>query len=78
MPQITIYLDEQSSHLISSAAKQAGVSLSSWARDKLVQAAGAPAWPDGYASLLGSLQDDTFHIPEDRPPEKIPAAILPK
>jgi len=65
MAQLTIYLDANSSGLIEAAAKREALSLSRWAREKLVLAAGSPAWPKGYASVLGSISDDTFRVPDE-------------
>ena len=65
MAQLTIYLDPKSGRLIARAAKREALSLSRWAREKLVLAAGAPAWPEGYASVLGSISDASFHAPAD-------------
>jgi hypothetical protein len=66
MPQLTIYLDAKAERLIARAAKRDAVSLSRWAREKLLLAAGAPSWPSGYRSVLGSIDDETFTSPEDR------------
>lgn len=63
MPQLTIYLDAKSGRLIERAARQESLSLSRWAREKLVLAAGAPTWPAGYAEVLGSLSDPSFQAP---------------
>lgn len=65
MAQLTIYLDAKSGRLIERAAKREALSLSRWAREKLVLAAGAPAWPRGYASVLGSISDTSFQAPAD-------------
>jgi len=65
MAQLNIYIDAKSSRLIESAAKRESLSLSRWAREKLVLAAGAPAWPDGYRSVLGSISDDSFAAPPE-------------
>ena len=63
--QLTIYLDAKSGHLIERAAKKESLSLSRWAREKLVLAAGSPSWPEGYASVLGSISDASFRAPGD-------------
>jgi hypothetical protein len=65
MPQITIYLDTGSSLLIEQAAKRASLSLSRWARQKLLLAAGSPSWPEDYSSVLGSISDPTFQAPRE-------------
>jgi hypothetical protein len=70
MAQLTIYLDEKSGQLIEKAARRESVSLSRWAREKLLLAAGAPAWPASYSELLGSLDDASFVPPPEMPPGK--------
>jgi len=65
MPQLTIYLDAKAGRLIERAAKLEDLSLSRWAREKLVLAAGAPDWPEGYGSVLGSIADASFRIPAE-------------
>lgn len=65
MPQLTIYLDKEAEKRISRAARRESMSLSRWAREKLVLAAGAPAWPKGYEQLLGKLDDPTFTTPPE-------------
>ncbi|MBE2202999.1 MAG: toxin-antitoxin system, antitoxin component [Chthoniobacterales bacterium] len=66
MAQLTIYLDAKSEGLIERAAKREALSLSRWAREKLILAAGAPTWPEGYASVLGSISDESFQAPPRR------------
>ncbi|MEI6322423.1 MAG: toxin-antitoxin system, antitoxin component [bacterium] len=68
MPQLTIYLDAKAGRLIERAAKLEDLSLSRWAREKLVLAAGAPDWPTGYDSVLGSIRDPSFMIPSEADP----------
>jgi len=72
MAQLTIYLDEESGRLIEKAARRESVSLSRWAREKLLHAAGAPAWPENYAELLGSIDDTTFVPPPESAPDAPP------
>ncbi|MFZ4484471.1 MAG: toxin-antitoxin system, antitoxin component [Chthoniobacterales bacterium] len=65
MPQLNIYLDAESERLIESAAKRESSSLSRWAREKLLAAAGSPAWPEHYASVVGSISDPSFAPPAE-------------
>lgn len=65
MPHLNIYVDESAEKLIAKAAKRESLSLSRWAREKLLAAAGAPEWPAGYSKLLGSIEDDSFVAPAD-------------
>ena len=65
MPQLTIYLNHETEHAITRAAKRNAMSLSRWSREALLLAAGAPTWPNGYAKLLGSVADETFKVPSE-------------
>ena len=65
MPHLNIYVDEPAGRLIARAAKRDSLSLSRWAREKLLAAAGAPEWPAGYRELLGSIDDDSFVVPAE-------------
>jgi hypothetical protein len=65
MPQLNIYLDAESERLIESAAKRDSRSLSRWAREKLLLAAGSPVWPEHYASVVGSINDPSFVPPAE-------------
>ena len=65
MPQLNIYLDEQTQAKARQAAKRAGCSLSSWARQQLSAAADTgKIWPEGYFDLYGSVDDAEFNAPE--------------
>lgn len=65
MPHLNIYVDEPAGRLIARAAKRESLSLSRWAREKLLAAAGAPDWPAGYRAVLGSIKDEEFSAPPD-------------
>jgi len=65
MPHLNIYVDEPSAKVIARAAKRESLSLSRWARGKLLAAAGAPEWPTDYREVLGSIDDDTFVAPTE-------------
>lgn len=65
MPHLNIYVDEPSAKVIAKAAKRESLSLSRWARGKLLAAAGAPEWPPGYSEIIGSIDDDTFLAPAE-------------
>jgi hypothetical protein len=70
MPQLTIYLDERSEQLIDRAAKHQSLSLSRWAREKLLLAAGSASWPQDYAQVLGSVSDPSFLAPPEPSAER--------
>ena len=65
MAQLTIYLDAEAEKLIERAAKREAVSLSRWAREKLVRAAGGATWPEGYEAIIGSITDPSFRAPDE-------------
>ena len=65
MPHLNIYVDEPSARVIAKAAKRESLSLSRWARGKLLAAAGAPEWPTDYRAVLGSIDDETFVAPAE-------------
>ncbi|MFM8658080.1 MAG: hypothetical protein ACKOD5_13265 [Chthoniobacterales bacterium] len=65
MPHLNIYVDEPSARVIAKAARREALSLSRWARGKLLAAAGAPEWPKDYGSVLGSIDDERFVAPAE-------------
>ena len=65
MPHLNIYVDEPSAKVIAKAAKREALSLSRWARGKLLAAAGAPEWPADYSAVLGSIHDEKFVAPAE-------------
>jgi len=66
MPQLNIYLDKESEKAVRAAARKQSLSLSKWAGRELLRAASkGKQWPEDYSTLLGSIQDETFSIPED-------------
>lgn len=65
MPHLNIYVDEPSAKVIAKAAKREALSLSRWARGKLLAAAGAPEWPADYSEVLGSIHDEDFVAPAE-------------
>lgn len=63
MAQVTIYLNDEIAHRVESAAKEAGVSTSSWVRARLEQSL-SQQWPEGYFNLFGCLADSDLERPE--------------
>jgi hypothetical protein len=64
MAQLTIYLDEKTLRKVRNAAKLGQLSVSQWARKKLISAI-EKDWPEDYFSVFGSLKDTDI----DRPPQ---------
>jgi len=61
MPQLCLYVDEDTLGKIKSAARVEGKSISKWVVSKLKETV-EKSWPDGYANLFGAITDDTFRI----------------
>lgn len=70
MAQLSLYMDEMAMESLRADAAQAGMSISSYAREVLETRHDAGrAWPDGYwESVYGSLTDPTFVVPEELDP----------
>lgn len=66
MASLTIYLDEETLKAVEKAAKEAGSSVSSWARNHLSEAAKpVKGWPDGYFEQIDSFDDSTIEEPQE-------------
>jgi hypothetical protein len=70
MPQLSLYIDDDTMEMLRDGAKAEGVSLSRYAADAIVErhsgAARRDEWPAGYwESVYGCLDDPTFVAPED-------------
>ena len=63
MPQLAIYLDEETSRLLDEASGREGTSRSAWVR-QAVQAKLRNRLPESFFAVLGSWEDD-------RDPEEI-------
>lgn len=61
MPQLSIYIDEQTLKLIEIAAKIERLSISKYAVKKLNESMNSK-WPEHYEELYGSIKDDTFKV----------------
>jgi hypothetical protein len=57
MPQITIYLDDETSKLVRRAARQAGESASKWVADAIRRRT-RTEWPADVLAILGSWGPD--------------------
>ncbi len=63
MPQLAIYLDDETSKLLDEASEREGVSRSAWVR-RAVRARLKGRLPDSFFAVLGTWEDD-------RDPEEI-------
>ena len=72
MPQLSLYIDDDTMEVLRAGAKAEGVSLSRYAADAILQKHNGPTqrdeWPTGYwESVYGCLDDPTFVAPDDPP-----------
>lgn len=66
MPQLSLYLNEPTMKDLRNDAREAGVSVSKYVAQLVVEKASRKGWPDGYwDEVYGSLEDDSFQIPEE-------------
>lgn len=60
MPQLSLYIDEETLKKIEIAAKIEHLSLSKWVVSKL-RITLEHSWPDDYELLFGAITDDSFN-----------------
>ncbi|MBM9578655.1 toxin-antitoxin system, antitoxin component [Leptospira sp. 201903070] len=63
MPQVSLYLDQDTLKKIETAAKKEKISISQWVRVK-IQSSFDKSWPEEYFNLFGSIQDESFSEPK--------------
>ncbi|MCW7490914.1 toxin-antitoxin system, antitoxin component [Leptospira meyeri] len=63
MPQLSLYLDQDTLKKIELAAKKEKVSISQWVKGKL-QNSFEKKWPDNFFQLYGSIDDKSFDKPD--------------
>jgi hypothetical protein len=61
MPQVSLYIDEETLKRIEIAAKTERLSLSKYVTLKLRKSL-ADQWPDRFDELFGSVNDESFSI----------------
>lgn len=61
MPQLSLYIDEETLSRIETAAKINKTSISKWVSERLKESL-VKSWPENYRSLFGSVDDDTFVV----------------
>lgn len=64
MPQISLYIDENTLKKVESAASRQRVSISKWVAEQ-IRARLEPAYPADFADLFGSISDVTFRRPQE-------------
>lgn len=76
MPQVTLYLDEETDRKMRTAARAAGVSRSRWASDAIRKKLG-DEWPEAFLALAGAWKDFPTanelrkHVGRDTPRERL-------
>ena len=73
MAQLTVYIDEETRRGIEEAARNAGMSVSRWVKERLSRELRGQ-WPERYFEVLGSLEDDDL----ERPAQPDPADDAPR
>ena len=63
MPQVSLYLDENTLAFARRKAKENKQSVSKYVATVLDEKS-ASVWPEGYFSLFGALRDESFVRPE--------------
>ncbi|BDA77850.1 hypothetical protein LPTSP3_g07800 [Leptospira kobayashii] len=63
MPQLSLYIDQETLKKIESAAKKEKISISQWVKGKL-QNSFETKWPENYFMLYGAIADDSFRQPK--------------
>ncbi|GHT78460.1 hypothetical protein FACS1894104_1690 [Actinomycetota bacterium] len=66
MPQVSLYLEDNILGFARRKAKENKQSVSKYVSSVLAEKYSS-AWPKGYFSLFGALQDDSFVRPEQPP-----------
>ncbi len=75
MPQISLYIDEQTLSKVEDAAKEEHLSISGWVARQL-RARLDPRYPTGFRDLFGSISDPSFHAPGEPSGSDVPRESL--
>lgn len=75
MPQISLYIDEQTLSKVEDAAKEEHLSISGWVARQL-RARLEPMYPSGFRDLFGSISDPSFQIPGQPSETDVPRELL--
>jgi len=65
MPQVTIYLDDETEERMKRAAEDAGVSRSRWVAE-VIRERTAAAWPESFRRLIGGWDEGFPEVDEIR------------
>ncbi|MEN8191197.1 MAG: toxin-antitoxin system, antitoxin component [Bacteroidota bacterium] len=64
MPQVSLYIDNETFKKIGKAAKIEKKSISKWVSSKIITSL-SNSWPTEWFNLFGSLNDETFTEPDE-------------
>jgi hypothetical protein len=67
MPQISLYIDEDTLEKIGQMAKAENISISKWVGNN-IRFLIKNQYPKNFFSLFGAIQDETFQKPEELDP----------
>jgi hypothetical protein len=62
MPQISLYIDEETLRKVEIAAKREHVSISKWVSEQ-IRSKVDPVYPKGFEELFGSVHGDDLNRP---------------
>ncbi|MDR0198601.1 MAG: hypothetical protein LBI08_02530, partial [Methanomassiliicoccaceae archaeon] len=65
-PQVSLYIDKPLYMEIKSIAEKRNTSISRVVNG-MIQESIDNSWPEGYFDLFGSIDDETFKVPEELP-----------
>lgn len=64
MPQLSLYVDDDTLRKIEAGAKISETSISKFV-SSVIKDYFSKSWPEGYKNLFGSITDDSFNIPDE-------------
>jgi len=67
MPQLSVYLDDNTLAQVEKSAKVGNISVSRLITKALEKYMSSNQWPEGFENLFGSVSDETFQRQSDIP-----------
>ncbi len=64
MPQLSLYLDDQTLKAVENKAKAKKISVSKYVKEAIEKDINSN-WPKNYFDLFGSIKDQTFKVPKE-------------
>lgn len=64
MPQLSLYIDDDTLKKIKKEAKKSNLSISQWVRRRINDSF-EKNWPNNYFDLFGSIHDESFVKPSE-------------